>query len=260
LTVRLDALFSASSMSEHQMFKWEKMSNAWRASMSDRLLEAAAELMRKGGVEALSTRAIAAAAGTQPPMLYRRFGDKEALLEAVALHIVQEHIANMSKLIEDIDDPIEHLRDLWDLYVGFAFAQPDCLTLIYGRTGPEDAISAAAETMRAMVQTAVTRVADHGRLVMTVERATAVFRSSGVGFVLTQAKIPAAERDPGLSAIVRETAIASIAVTSNASSTRSTLTARAAAMRRAIEGEDIPLTPAEHEVMTEWLDRISNRP
>jgi len=236
------------------------MSKAYEASMSDRLLAAAAELMRKGGVAALSTRAIAAAAGTQPPMLYRRFGDKRALLEAVALHIVQEYIADMRKVVEDSDDPIEHLRNLWDLYIEFAFAQPDCLTLIYGRTGRGDAISAAAETMKAMVEAAIMRVAEDGRLEMSVERATAVFRSCGVGFVLTQAKIPEAKRDPELSAIVRETALATIANTSKAGETRSTLTARAAAMRQAIEGEGVPLTSAENEVMAEWLDRIANKP
>jgi len=236
------------------------MSKASQASVSDRLLGAAAELMRKGGIGALSTRAIAAAAGTQPPMLYRRFGDKEGLLEAVALHIVQEYIADMRKVVEVSDDPIEHLRNLWDLYVAFAFAQPDCLTLIYGRTGRKDAISAAAETMKAMIEQAIARVADDGRLGMSVESATALFRSCGVGFVLTQAKIPAAQRDPELSVIVRETALARIAVKSKAGETRSTLTARAAAMRHAIEGEDVPLTPAEHEVMAEWLDRIANKP
>jgi AcrR family transcriptional regulator len=236
------------------------MPNAPKASMSDRVLGAAVELMRKGGVAALSTRAIAAAAGTQPPMLYRRFGDKDGLLEAVASHIVQEYIADMRRIVESADDPIEHLRNLWDLYVTFAFSQPDCLALIYGRTGRADAISAAAETMRAMVEAAITRVADAGRLGMSVERATALFRSCGVGFVLTQVKVPAAQRDPELSVLVRETALAKIAVTSQTGGVPSTLTAHAAAMRYAIEVEDIPLTPAEHDVMAEWLDRIANKP
>ena len=46
------------------------------------MLEAAAELLRTGGVDAVSTRAVAAAAGVQPPTIYRQFGDKEGLLDA----------------------------------------------------------------------------------------------------------------------------------------------------------------------------------
>lgn len=48
----------------------DNMAAASRVSMSNRLLEAAARLLREGGVEAVSTRAVAAAAGNQPPVLY----------------------------------------------------------------------------------------------------------------------------------------------------------------------------------------------
>jgi len=48
-----------------------------------RIVEAAVELLEKGGPDAVSTRAVAAAAGMQPPAIYRLFGDKEGLLEAI---------------------------------------------------------------------------------------------------------------------------------------------------------------------------------
>ena len=41
-----------------------------------RLLEAAARLVVEGGIAALTTRAVAAAASVQAPTLYRLFGDK----------------------------------------------------------------------------------------------------------------------------------------------------------------------------------------
>jgi AcrR family transcriptional regulator len=235
------------------------MSDASNPSKSDRLLDAAAELLRQGGVAALSTRAVAAAAGTQPPVLYRRFGDKDGLLEAVALHLVQDYIGKMRKLVEKSDDPIEDLRRLWDLYVDFAFTHPECLTLIYGHTRRGEAISAAGETMKNMVHDAIIRSADHGRLRMSVERATMLFRSCGVGFVLTQVRIPAEMRDPELSAIARENVLSRIAVTSGTGMARTTLTAQAAALRQAILNEDVPLSDAEHELIVEWLDRIADK-
>ncbi|MET0455785.1 MAG: helix-turn-helix domain-containing protein [Mycobacterium sp.] len=155
------------------------MAAASRVSMSNRLLEAAARLLREGGVEAVSTRAVAAAAGNQPPVLYRQFGDKNGLLEAVAVHIVEGYIAEKRRLMEQSDDPVDDLRRLWDLFVSFGFAQPECFALIYGHARRADAISAAAETTVLLLQEAIARIADQGVLRMSVERATALFQSCG---------------------------------------------------------------------------------
>ena len=54
------------------------------ASAAERMLRAAADLLQTGGIEAVSTRAVAAAAGVQPPTIYRQFGDKDGLLDALA--------------------------------------------------------------------------------------------------------------------------------------------------------------------------------
>ena len=51
-----------------------------------RIVEAAARLLEEGGREAVSTRAVSAAAGVQAPTIYRIFGDKRGLLDAVASH------------------------------------------------------------------------------------------------------------------------------------------------------------------------------
>jgi AcrR family transcriptional regulator len=47
------------------------------AEAAEKVLEAAARLLSSGGVDAVSTRAVAAAAGVQPPTIYRQFGDKQ---------------------------------------------------------------------------------------------------------------------------------------------------------------------------------------
>jgi AcrR family transcriptional regulator len=232
---------------------------AARGSTSQRLLEAAADLLQRGGVEALSTRAVAAAAGTQPPVLYRRFGDKDGLIHAVTLHILEGYIQSKRTLLEQSGDPVDDLRRLWDLFVAFGFAQPDCFALIYGNPRRGEAISTAAETTVTLLREAIARIATDGRLRMSVERATELFQSCGVGFVITQLMVPAAARDEQMREVARENAIASIVVTSGAEKARSTVTGRATALRQAIEDQDVPLTPAERGLMVEWLGRIADR-
>jgi len=55
-----------------------------RTDGGQRIVRAAAELLTKGGLDAVSTRAVSAAAGVQPPAIYRRFGDMQGLLDAAA--------------------------------------------------------------------------------------------------------------------------------------------------------------------------------
>ena len=47
----------------------------------ERIVQAALALLESGGVDAVSTRAVSAAAGVQVPTLYRQFGDMQGLLE-----------------------------------------------------------------------------------------------------------------------------------------------------------------------------------
>ena len=58
------------------------------------IVEAAARLLRERGAAALTTRAVAQAAGMQAPTIYRFFADKEALLDAVAEHVFTTYVAN----------------------------------------------------------------------------------------------------------------------------------------------------------------------
>ncbi|WP_431234318.1 TetR/AcrR family transcriptional regulator [Mycolicibacterium psychrotolerans] len=229
-------------------------------STSERLLDAAAELLREGGVDAVSTRAVAAAAGTQPPILYRRFGDKNGLLEAATLHILQGYLTKKRALLKHSEDPVADLARLWDLFVAFGFAQPDCFGWIYGHPRQGDSVATAAAATVSVLQDAVARVAAHGKLRMSVERATALFHSCGVGFVLTQLQVPIADRDPDLSEIACKAALSNIVASTGLRRGRSATSARAAALREALrDGSDVPLTLAEQQLLSEWLNRISDR-
>jgi len=49
-------------------------------------VEVAAKLLATQGLDAVTTRSVALAAGVQAPTIYRIFGDKNGLLDAVVQH------------------------------------------------------------------------------------------------------------------------------------------------------------------------------
>ena len=67
----------------------------------------------------------------QAPAIYRLFGDKDGLLEAVAEHGFATFLA-AKRVDPDPADPIEDLRAGWDLAVEFGLANPALYTLMYG--------------------------------------------------------------------------------------------------------------------------------
>src|ERR1700755_1546493 len=91
---------------------------------SEQPLRAAAELMRTGGVDAVSTTAIAAAAGVAPPAIHRQFGDDNSLLDAVTRFVFDEYLAEKRRLSAASADPLQDLRRLWDLHVDFGLTNP----------------------------------------------------------------------------------------------------------------------------------------
>jgi len=94
------------------------------AEAAEKVLEAAARLLSSGGVDAVSTRAVATAAGVQPPTIYRQFGDKEGLLDAVTGFVLRGYLQN-KRQAEITDDPVQDFRDSWDLHVDFGLTHPD---------------------------------------------------------------------------------------------------------------------------------------
>ena len=105
-----------------------------RDETRERIVATAAELLARGGREAVTTRAVATAAGVQPPTIYRLFGDKVGLLDAVAEHGFQAYLAD--KGAGPSADPVEDLRAGWDLHVGFGLANPGLYALMYGDPRP----------------------------------------------------------------------------------------------------------------------------
>src|SRR5918997_5195209 len=101
-----------------------------RTGTRDRIVRAAAELLDEAGREAVSTRAVANAAGVQAPTIYRQFGDMRGLLDAVAAHGFSEYLRG-KRSREQAEDPVEDLRRGWDLPVEFGLANPALYKLMY---------------------------------------------------------------------------------------------------------------------------------
>ena len=228
-------------------------------SPADRMVSAAAGLLHDGGIEAVSTRAVAAAAGVQPPAIYRQFGDKDGLLDAVARFVMERYMIQKRVLAASTDDPVTALRTMWDLHVEFGLKEPDCYVLVFGQARPGRVLSATTEAV-ALLAKVIGRFGEQGRLKMSVERATSYVRSTGTGFILSQMGVPPSERDPELSSIIFDDTVAAITNrTKPRSRTTASLAGRAVALREALRDHENPtLTTAESELLAEWLNRLAD--
>ena len=83
------------------------------ASSRDRtraqLVEVAAGLLATEGPDVVTTRSVALAVGVQAPTIYRLFGDKSGLLDAIVKHGFASYLAAKHPVGTDAD-PVQGLR------------------------------------------------------------------------------------------------------------------------------------------------------
>jgi len=226
---------------------------ARRDDRRERILAAAAELLAHGGREAVSTRAASAAAGVQAPTIYRLFGDKQGLLDAMATHGFATYLASKND-VQPSADPVEDLRAGWDLHVGFGLANPALYSLMYGEPRPGQVPPAARRAAEVLAQH-VRRIAEAGRLRVGEERAAQLIHAAGSGTTLTLIALPPDRRDPALSELAREAVIA--AITTDAPAHVAPGPVGAAAALRAVLPQTDALTGPERALLHEWLDRVT---
>ncbi len=223
-----------------------------------RIITSAIDLLSHGGRDAVTTRAVADAAGVQAPTLYRLFGDKQGLLGAVAEHGFMAYLQEKT-IREPGQDPVEDLRTGWDLHIEFGLSHPAIYLLMYAEPRP-GAKSPAADTSYRLLKEHIRRVAAAGRLRFSEERAADLFHASGCGTVLTLLAQVEEHRDSSLSEIAREAAIA--AITTDAPAVESSRfagfgPAAAAVALRAVLPEVDSLSDGERSLLIEWLDRLA---
>ncbi len=231
----------------------EKGARGDHHAVRDRIVAAGASLLSKGGREALTTRAVAKLAHVQAPTIYRLFGDKDGLLEAVAKHVMQRYVDDKEAGV--LRDPLEDLRRGWDLNIAFSLAHPAIFAIMSADPRP-DHVSPAAAAGHAVLTAKLERLGQRGLLSVTVERAVNLVRAAGTGTTLMLLGMREDKVDLGLSEAAREAVIA--AILRRAPAVKQSSTAGAAiALRASIARANVTLTPGERTLLIELLDRLS---
>ncbi|MDX3850786.1 TetR/AcrR family transcriptional regulator [Streptomyces sp. AK02-01A] len=229
------------------------ISRSAAAGTRDRIVAGAARLLAEGGRAAVSTRAVSAAAGVQVPAIYRLFGDKKGLLDAVAADGFQTYLNSRTERRPSAD-PVADLRTGWDLHIGFGLASPALYSLLYGEPRPGMS-SPAAVAAAGVLHRHIRRIAEAGRLRVSEERAARLVHAAGCGTTLTLISMPEDRRDPALSDLAREAVLA--AITTDAPVSAAPGPAGAAVALRAVLPQTSALTTHEQVLLREWLDRIA---
>ena len=159
--------------------------------VEERILSAASKLWKNGGENALTMRAVAKAAGTNTPAVYRRFPSREALLHAL-LRRVQQQVADAVR-------PSQSPEEACERYLDFALSHPHEYELFYdhayqlplpGRSGRTVALREHRPTMAFMEAKLAERLGgspeDHTRLSLALWAIT-----HGTATILISKSIPA---------------------------------------------------------------------
>ena len=220
-----------------------------------RILVGAARLLQEHGPAAVTTRGVAEAAGVTPPVIYRLFGDKDGLLDAVAEHVMSERVAAKAADVEaataDGVDPVEDLRADWHRQVDFAVGNPGVFRLLSDpdrvRTSP------AAQSGRRALEARVRRAAAAGRLRVSEHRAVDVLQAARIGAINVLLAAPADQRDPGLSGWMLDAVLREVLTDAPPAADAGPLAATVAF--RAVAPQLEVLTPGERHLLAELLDR-----
>jgi AcrR family transcriptional regulator len=221
-----------------------------------RIVQAAAELLADGGRGAVTTRAVASRVGVSPPVIFRLFGEKDGLLSAVAEYGYERFAAAKSPL-QPTDDPVDDLRAAWSLAVEFGLSNAELFLLIYSEphsAAMATAVRSGAQRMHARIQ----RVAAAGRLRVEESLAADIMQATARGAVLTWLGQPEGQHDPAFIPAMREAMISAV-TTESTVLPEPGLASAARTLKANLAGEAC-LSPAEHQLLTEWLDRLSTQP
>jgi len=137
------------------------------AELRDRVVEAAMAMLAADGVAGLTTRRVAAGAGTSTPAVYELFGDKGGLVREVFFKGFELLGARLSA-VPGTDEPRADVVATIQAFRRFARANPVLAQVMFSRPfadfdpGPDEARAGA--TVRELVIARVRRCVDAGDL------------------------------------------------------------------------------------------------
>lgn len=228
-----------------------------RAGLRGRIVEVAARLLREEGPAGVTTRGVAEQAGVQAPTIYRLFGDKDGLLEAVAEHTLATYVSSKAAVAQVNSaagvDPLDDLRAAWDRQIDFSLANPAVFRLL---SDPDRALrSPAVRSGMDVLESRVHRLAAGGRLRIGEQHAVGLIHAAGVGVIQALLEKPIADRDLTLADTMFDAATRQL-LTDPPAEQPSTGPVAAAVTLRAGTAELDMLSRAERSLLAEWLDRI----
>lgn len=218
------------------------------------LLEAAERLLLASQDGDVATRAVCEAAGVTQPVLYRQFGDKLGLLDAVADAGFTRYAAQKAAL-EVSDDPVTDMVAGWDDHMAFAAANPALYQLMF--VPRPRSRSVARQRVFDLLRATLTRAAAAGRLAVDVDHAAQVILSANVGAALNRIARPELF-DEELSHRMRDTVFGSLLLDTPHRAQNSGLPAAAHRLRAQLDlTEPTALAPEETALLRHWLDRLT---
>ncbi|MFB9991138.1 TetR/AcrR family transcriptional regulator [Deinococcus oregonensis] len=240
------------------------MISAAPSSPRERILQAALRLLETEGIEAVSTRAVSAAAEVQPPTIYRHFGDMQGLLNAAATAGFTAYL-QVKTVRTPLSDPVEELREGWRMHIEFGLTHPNLYTAMYSSLQLRQESPAALEAA-GMLHLLMQRVAEAGRLAVSVNRAAAMVHAAAKGTTLSLLEAPV--RDSGLSDLMLETVLRGILTAepgAAAGGAKSVAEPPSAGQQWAVHAVSLaallpemqaPFSEAEQALLLEWLNRL----
>ncbi|GAA4946805.1 TetR/AcrR family transcriptional regulator [Actinoplanes utahensis] len=222
------------------------------------LIEAAGRQLAASADGDIATRAVCEEVGVTQPVLYRLFGDKRGLLDAVADQGFQRY-ADRKAALAITDDPVADLHTGWDDHMSFAAAEPALYQLMFAPR-PRSAATAHHRIME-LLEASLTRCAAAGALVTTPRLAAQLILPANVGVALSHIAQPALFDDPALSHRMRDAVFAAVLTTPAAADTPDPVGAAARQLRArlALTGTRA-LETAETALLDRWLERLGDRP
>lgn len=230
-----------------------------RAGLRNRILTAAARLLDTGGLDAMSTRAAASAAGVSTSVIYREFSDKEGLLDAVIEHVLQTYWADKQRVSFATDDALDDLRHLFDLHIEFGLAHPYCYTVAYVAVPDRVDIARSLSQSPFLVQV-MGRLQEQGQLSVPVQDAARLMATAGIGSVLALAGDTETVRELRVAELAREAVLAVILSDPHRVDLDSDHDRRvsAIALREVLRtGHPAAMSPGEMILIDEWLQRLT---
>ncbi|KAB2389970.1 TetR/AcrR family transcriptional regulator [Actinomadura montaniterrae] len=219
------------------------------------MIEAAERQLASSSDHEIATRAVCEEVGVSQPVLYRLFGDKRGLLDAVADHGYERYTA-IKAAQEQTGDPVADLHAGWDGHMAFAQANPALYQLMF--TPRPWSRSTARERVMDLLVAALTRCAAAGALKLEPRTAAQLILSANIGTALDHIAKPALFEDPALSHRMRDAVFSHVLTTPTAQDDADPVRTAALRLHAQLDltGTEA-LEPAETALLQRWLERIT---